>query len=569
MNERVKNIIDKIKALWGKWTLVQKLVICGALVAVIAVVAVLIGVSSSSGAVKLIDTPITDEVARDRIILRLNQENVSVTTGADGFLYVKDESTAKRMRAILVSEDLLPSGVDPWAIFDRDRWTITDFERNVNLRRALTEEVRSMIQNLDDVESASVSISLPDNRNTLFRDDVRTTTVAVVITPKVGSDITTNRKKIEGIRRIVQLAVGGIPNDSIEISDNTGALISDFDNMANFDRLTRIEKEQKLIARLESEYRAQVLNALQQIYGSDRVRELNVKIDMDMSDKSVQTRDYLPTVIKSDNPDTPYDDSEIVNSITLSSETSTTRWQGTGFNPEGPEGVEGQTPPAYRDMSNLYGVSEQSIVKKNELVGQRDTSEVISPSMGRRTVSVNIDGSWSRVRDANGNLVVVNGEIQREYTPLSAEEIQAATRIVQDAIGYDRVRGDSVSVLNIQFDRSAEFEEENSAYMRRAQMQYTILIVLIVVAALLFAFILYRIIRREIERRRRLAEEERMRQYQLERDRAIMEAENAGMEVSMSVEERRRMELQENAVNMAREHPENVALLIRTWLMEE
>ena len=569
MNERVKNIIDKIKALWGKWTLVQKLIIGGVLVAVIAVVAVLIGVSSSSGAVKLIDTPITDEVARDRIILRLNQENVNVTTGADGFLYVKDESTAKRMRAILVSEDLLPSGVDPWAIFDRDRWTITDFERNVNLRRALTEEVRSMIQSLDDVETASVAINLPDNRNTLFRDDVRSTTVAVVITPKVGSDITTNRKKIEGIRRIVQLAVGGIPNDNIEISDNTGQLISDFDNMADFDRLSRIEKEQRLIARLESEYRAQVLNALQQIYGADRVRELNVKIEMDMSDKSVQTRDYLPTVIKSDNPDTPYDDSEIVNSITLSSETSTTRWQGTGFNPEGPEGVEGQTPPAYRDMSNLYGVSEQSIVKKNELVGQWDTSEVISPSMGRRTVSVNIDGSWSRVRDADGNLVVVNGEIQREYTPLSAEEIQAATRIVQDAIGYSRTRGDSVSVLNIQFDKTAEFEEENSAYMRRAQMQYTVLIVLIVVAALLFAFILYRIIRREVERRRRLAEEERMRQYQLERDRSIMEAENAGMEVSMSVEERRRMELQENAVNMAREHPENVALLIRTWLMEE
>ncbi len=569
MNEWLKKIIDKVKALWGKWTLVQKLIIGGVLVVAVVGIAVLFSVSSSSGMVKLIDTPITDEAVRDRIILRLNQENVSVTTGADNILYVRDDATARRMRAILVSEDLLPSGVDPWAIFDRDRWSITDFERNINLRRALTEEVRSMIQNLDDVESASVAINIPDNRNTLFRDDMQTTTVAVVITPKVGSDITSNRRKIEGIKRIVQLAVGGIPDENIEISDNSGQLISDFDNMADFDRLTRIEKEQKLIARLESEYRAQVLNALQQIYGPDRVRELNVKIEMDMSDKSVQTRDYLPTVIRSDNPDTPYDDSEIVESITLSSETSTTRWQGTGFNPEGPEGVEGQTPPAYRDMSNLYGVSEQSIVRRNEVVGQRDTSEIISPSMGRRTVSVNIDGSWTKSRDADGNLIVINGSIQREYTPLSAEEIQAATRIVQDAIGYDRTRGDSVSVLNIQFDRSAEFEREDSEYMRRIQTQYTILITLIVVAVLLFAFVLYRMIRHEIERRRRLAEEERMRQYQLERDRSIMEAENAGMEVSMSVEERRRMELQENAVNMAREHPENVALLIRTWLMEE
>jgi flagellar M-ring protein FliF len=37
----------------------------------------------------------------------------------------------------------------------------------------------------------------------------------------------------------------------------------------------------------------------------------------------------------------------------------------------------------------------------------------------------------------------------------------------------------------------------------------------------------------------------------------------------MSVEERKRMELQENAINMAKEHPEDVAQLIRTWLLEE
>ena len=37
----------------------------------------------------------------------------------------------------------------------------------------------------------------------------------------------------------------------------------------------------------------------------------------------------------------------------------------------------------------------------------------------------------------------------------------------------------------------------------------------------------------------------------------------------MSVDAGARMELQENAINMAREHPEDVAQLIRTWLMEE
>ena len=80
---------------------------------------------------------------------------------------------------------------------------------------------------------------------------------------------------------------------------------------------------------------------------------------------------------------------------------------------------------------------------------------------------------------------------------------------------------------------------------------------------------MYRIISREIERRKRLREEELLRQAQLERERMLYDQQMADADVSMTVEERRRQELQENAINMAREHPEDVALLIRTWLMEE
>ena len=92
---------------------------------------------------------------------------------------------------------------------------------------------------------------------------------------------------------------------------------------------------------------------------------------------------------------------------------------------------------------------------------------------------------------------------------------------------------------------------------------------LIGVAVVLIAFILFRVISREIERRRRLAEEERIRQQEEERQRALFEAQQQGMEVTMSVEERKRAELLDSAVAMAKEHPEDVAMLLRTWLMEE
>lgn len=567
MNEWLKKLISQISSLWGKWTLIQKLVLAGVVVGAILGIVVLFSVSSTPTMVPLIDTPITDQDVRDKIVMRLNQENVKASVTEAGVISVSDETTARRMRSILIREDLIPKNIDPWAIFDVERWTLTDFERNVNKRRAIIEEVRQHIKSLDDIDDADVVVNIPEK--TLFSADQNPVTASVILSPKPGSDITTNRKKVEGIQKLLKFAIEGLKDENITIADSSGTVLNDFEGMKEWDRLTRIEKEQKLIAQLEVQYQVKIKKTLTQIYGEDRVTDLNIKIDMDMSDKAVQTRDYLATVIKPDNPETPYDDSQIVQSITLSSETSTTRWQGSGYNPEGPAGVEGQTAPAYKDMSNLYGLSEQSIVKKNELVGQRDTTETISPSMGRRTVSVNIDGVWTKKRDEKGLFITKNGSIDREYTPISPEDLQAATKAVQDAIGFNRARGDSVSVLNIKFDRSALFEKEDAAILQKQQNQQTILYSLVALAFILVSFIVYRMISRELERRRRLKEEELLRKHQMEREKTLWEAEQAGMEVSMSVEERKRLELQENAINMAKEHPEDVALLIRTWLMEE
>ena len=63
---------------------------------------------------------------------------------------------------------------------------------------------------------------------------------------------------------------------------------------------------------------------------------------------------------------------------------------------------------------------------------------------------------------------------------------------------------------------------------------------------------------------------ELLRKQQADREQALWAAQDdANMNISMSVEESRRAELLENAINLAKEHPEDVALLIRTWLMEE
>ena len=81
--------------------------------------------------------------------------------------------------------------------------------------------------------------------------------------------------------------------------------------------------------------------------------------------------------------------------------------------------------------------------------------------------------------------------------------------------------------------------------------------------------IIYRLVAKEIERRRRIREEELARQHQLAREMALKSAEEEASEIEMSLEDKTRLEMQENAINLAREHPEDVAQLIRTWLTEE
>jgi flagellar biosynthesis/type III secretory pathway M-ring protein FliF/YscJ len=190
-----------------------------------------------------------------------------------------------------------------------------------------------------------------------------------------------------------------------------------------------------------------------------------------------------------------------------------------------------------------------------------------------------LNQGFSYVADADGKTVndvdkisvsdVLTIHVKNGKLITRVEDIVKAENLIKGAIGYDRNRGDTVVVTNLAYDRTLEFKEEDDAYFAEIKRKQTILIILAAVAIVLVGFILFRVISRELERRRRLREEELLRQQQAAREAALWEAKEDGMDVTMSVEETRRMELQENAINMAKEHPEEVALLIRTWLMEE
>ena len=567
MNEWLKKLGDSAKGAWAKWSKIQKAIVIGIAVAIIVAVVAMFRVSSTPTTVRLFNAPVTGDM-QSQILTRLDEEHVQATVNDAGYISVPDEKTATKMRDILITEGLVPASVDPFASFFDRGWSTTDADQNVKLQQAITRTLKQHIEALDDVAFADVTLVLPEDK--LFTSDQKPVTASVIIKPKPMSDLLSNRRKILGVQRLIMSAVEGLTAENCIITDSEGNILNDFEGMAESDRLDLVKKQEKLIREGEAHYRAQILKALQNTLSADRVRDLNIKIDMDFSKETKDSTVYHPITIREDNPDTPYDDSEFRDTLPISQQTVTREWQGTGFNPQGPAGTEGQNPPVYSDMSNVIGKQTETGVTQNNALNTDQIHREESPRYGKVTVSVNIDGIWTKKYDKNHNPVFNDqGGIVRDYAPVPKEQLEQWADYIQSAIGYDRAKGYKVTVINVPFDRSAEFEAEDAAILKARQTRLTIILVLIGLAAILAIFILYRFISREMERRRRLREEDLLRKQQAARDQALWEAKEEGVEVTMSVEERKRAELQENAIAMAKEHPEDVAMLIRTWLMEE
>lgn len=570
MNEWFKNMIEKFQNFWKTSSVIVKVIVIGIALAVVGAVIFAVNVSGSDSTVRLFPQAVTDESVRNQILDRVARENVQVYVNDEGVISVNDEKTARRIRTLLSVEGLAPSNYDPFAEFYNRSWSTTDAEQNVRRKNAISAALKQHLESLSDIDVAFVTLVLPDKA--LFASEQNPVTASIAIRPSRTSDILSDRRKVKGIQDYILKAVEGLSAENLTIIDQNGHILNDFEGMAESDRVSIIEKQQKLIRKMEAQLEAKVLAALQNNYTSDRITDVIAHYEMDMSEKHSDSTVYSPIQIRPDNPDTPYDDSEYRDTLPISQQTVTKEWQGTGYNPEGPAGVEGQTPPVYSDVSNVIGKSTETGVSQNNVINTTHITEKVAPQPGRITISANIDGVWKLKKDPKTHEYIINeedGSLVREYTPISPEDLAKIKEYVEAAVGFSKSRNDIVTITNIPIDHTQEFREFDEAYFKKLQTRRTVLLVLAAVAVVLIGFILFRIISKEIERRRRAREEELLRQQQLAREQALWEAKDEAQTVTMSVEESRRAELQENAINMAKEHPEDVAMLIRTWLMEE
>ncbi|BCR21729.1 flagellar basal-body MS-ring/collar protein FliF [Borrelia sp. HM] len=565
MNNFITKFFASVNKVFKKASIVQKVAFGFIVLFVILALIFLVGLSTKKQGIALFGVGIKDQHLLDRIMQRLDKENVQYTVTADGKIYLSNENVSKRMRAVLIREELVPMHMDPWYLFDIDRWTITDFERNINLRRSITRAVEQHIVALDDVDAVSINLVMPEKA--LFKESQEAVKASVRITPKPGSDIVTNRKKVEGLVKLIQYAIEGLESDNIAIVDNKGNILNDFSNLGGIDRIDLAEKERKLKLKYESMLRDDIDSALSRVLSGDRFMIARVNVTLDTSRQTTESKEYAPIEIEPQDPKVSYNTRKVSDSTLISSQIHKREYEGQGFSPWGPPGQEGNTPPEYRDLSDIIGKSNELQEIKNVALNEKKSLNEKEPAkIAGISLGIFIDGVWDFVYDDSGNFIIENGMRKREYKPISDEALKNITDVLQSSFEYRPERGDSIIVRNVAFDRANEFRKIDEYYFASEKFKFLIFIVSIIFALLILIFTIFFIVSRELERRRRIREEEFARQAHLRRQQSLIDGDDIGVDdVVGGLKEED--ELQNNVELLAREKPEDVAKLIRTWMV--
>ncbi len=352
---------------------------------------------------------------------------------------------------------LAAAGVAPtnsnigFEILDKDQGLGTSqFMEATRYRRGLEGELARTISSLNNVKAARVHLAIP--KSSVFVRDERKPTASVLVELYPGRAL--EASQVMAIVNLVATSVPELSKEQVTVVDQKGNLLSDQQHLSE---LTMAGKQFDFSRRLETVYTQRVHNILQPVLGSGRYKA-EVSADVDFS--------AVESTSETFNPDQP----------ALRSEQSVSEQRTSSAGPQGIPGALSNQPPGAAGAPEKAGAAPAGAVAAGQPLVDANGQQVIDPATGQpmlapypadkreqATRNYELDRSVSYTRQQLGRLrrlsvaVVVDDQVRIDETgqavrvPWSSEELARFTRLVQDAVGYDASRGDSVSVINTRF----------------------------------------------------------------------------------------------------------------------
>lgn len=527
--DKVKDALEALKAKWSELSRLVKIAIVLGIISLFAIIGTVYYMNTRVEYSVLFSN--LSEADAGTISQDLDSQKIKYKLADDGKTIMVDKTKVDQYRINLAVDNKLPSSSKGFELFDSASMMTTDEDRKIMYQRALTGELENSIAALDDVDKAKVNLTIPKSDNVFDNSTSKKAKASIVLTLK-GTSI--SKDAVQGIVALTTGAVQGLDKKNVKVVDQTGKILNKNEEDDASDSSSATSKYMKLKSQYEKQMEKKITGLIEPVVGKGKVKaSVNVDLNFDAVEKKITN--YSNPQIRSENVQASGKQTEI---------------------------KQAQTGQVNDNVDNVTGDENNDNASYNRTVNNELNTET--------TKIINAPGSINRMTSS----VVINGD-------LSAGDAKNIRKLIQGALGYDKQRGDTVSVQAVNFAR-AKSTKKTVAKKPAKKTNWVLIGALIAAGVLTLGTIIFLVIRR----RRRLAEEEEY--YDDDYDVDVTdegEEEEEAKEVSeeldpeiLAEKERQRKEeetkrkiavsTEQKAKEYATKHPDVVADLISAWVKE-
>ena len=528
--DKVKDALEALKAKWSELSRLVKIAIVLGIISLFAIIGTVYYMNTRVEYSVLFSN--LSEADAGTISQDLDSQNIKYKLADDGKTIMVDKTKVDQYRINLAVDNKLPSSSKGFELFDSASMMTTDEDRKIMYQRALTGELENSIAALDDVDKAKVNLTIPKSDNVFDNSTSKKAKASIVLTLK-GTSI--SKDAVQGIVALTTGAVQGLDKKNVKVVDQTGKILNKNEEDDASDSSSATSKYMKLKSQYEKQMEKKITGLIEPVVGKGKVKaSVNVDLNFDAVEKKITN--YSNPQIRSENVQASGKQTEI---------------------------KQAQTGQVNDNVDNVTGDANNDNASYNRTVNNELNTET--------TKIINAPGSINRMTSS----VVINGD-------LSAGDAKNIRKLIQGALGYDKQRGDTVSVQAVNFAR-AKSTKKTVAKKPAKKTNWVLIGALIAAGVLTLGTIIFLVIRR----RRRLAEEEEYYDddYDVDVTDEGEEEEEEAKEVSeeldpeiLAEKERQRKEEEtkrkiavsneQKAKEYATKHPDVVADLISAWVKE-
>ncbi len=474
-NEAMEQAKNFIKGL----TRTQMIFIGGALAIVLGGIIYILASSGSAGSGKSVLYTKLEQAEASKVIDYLKENNIEYELKDNGETIAIDKSQLYETRLALAKEGIPQTGFVGYEIFDKTNLGMSEFVQKVNYRRALEGELARTIGSMDEVEKVRVHLVVPENA--LFEKDQKQPTASVILRLKSGRSI--SRINVEGMQNLVASSVEGMQPAQVTVIDQKGNILSQapvdeksISGMSSKQYQTKMQVEEYLTNKVQTMLDG-VLGA-----GNSEVR-INADLNFDQITQQSTKFDPESQVVRSEQ------EIENIDKSTENYLVSESEQYGLDFSDTTLEKPAVNTETGQKNIVRNYEINKtvDEIVKE---VG----------NIKRLSVSVLINHRLEPVKGTEG-------EKQMQFMPRKQQEMLYLTNIIKDAVGYDQLRADSISVYNMLFDTQL-MEKQMEDYYEAPwyEQPENIKLMVFIAAMLLIVFLIFKLLNsKQIKERFRIA----------------------------------------------------------------